>query len=828
MQRFWSYIAVQLGKHAVWVTVIGLLVTIGLGLGITQLKFATGQDSYLNTNEQVYKDNVVYQRLFGGQAMLTVISMDRGHTVDELFTGDGAQQLKAFHDRLEASGQVEAVVSPLTILRFSDALVRSPDGNPATSVAAKALLAAQAKEKPGSAAATARAQDSLKTLGRLTAVPEASRILDNPEWVKFLLYNNEGAVRKALRSVFLNDHTAQIVTRLPGNASIESEGKASDLVKREAATLHLANATTVTTGAAVLLKDINDYLRGGMLTLGGIAVLIMVVILLLLFRVRWRLLPLLVVLVGVIWAFGLAGYFGIPLTIVTIAGLPVMLGIGIDYAIQMHARVEEEVVIDRAEHPIQETARNLGPALLVVTFDAIFAFAALRFAKVPMLRDFGLLLAVGIAAICIGSIILPLAILGIREFKSPTRGRDFRAGPLGRLVVWLGSIPARAAVLFAIASVGIFVGGVVVEDKLTLQTDPVKWVNQNSQTIKDIRKVEKLAGGSSELGVYATSNDVFTDKFATFAHDFTRNTLRRYPNKLLTGSSIETAISDIVNDVPGGSDLAPRGVDVRNTYDVAPVDVRQSTVSNGAKAFNIIFRTGPGSLESRAPVVRGIRDNTHPPAGIRATPSGLAVVGVGLLDNLEANRIELTYLAILFVFLFLAFRLRSIIRSLLSLVPVLLAVGISSLVAYAFSIELSPMTAVGGPLVIAACTEFTSLILLRYVEERRRGYTPREAVDVAASRTGRAFVVSALTAIAGVAVLSFSSLPLLRDFGRIVALNVAIALLSALVFLPPMLVWADRRNWVSRGLVDKEPEPFIPTPPMGGGAVEGAGVPAET
>ena len=74
-------------------------------------------------------------------------------------------------------------------------------------------------------------------------------------------------------------------------------------------------------------------------------------------------------------------------------------------------------------------------------------------------------------------------------------------------------------------------------------------------------------------------------------------------------------------------------------------------------------------------------------------------------------------------------------------------------------------------------------------------------MDVAASRTGRAFIVSALTAISGVAVIATSSLPLLHDFGQIVALNVAIALLSALVVLPPMLVWADRRNWVSRGLV---------------------------
>lgn len=817
MQRFWSYIAVQLGKHAIWVTVVGLLVTIALGVGITQLNFSTGQDSYLNKDSQVYKDNVVYQRLFGGEAMLTVIRMDPGHTVDELFTGDGAQQMKSFADALQRSGKVESVVSPLTILQFDDALVSSPDGNPADSVAGKALLAAQAKEQPGSAGATARAKDSVATLQRISAIPAAERTLDNPEWVKFLLYNNEGKVRKALKSVFLDDRTAQIVTRLPGNASIDAEGKSSDVVRKEAAKLHFANARTVTTGASVLLQDINNYLRGGMLTLGAIAVAIMIVILLVLFRVRWRLLPLIVVLVGVIWAFGLAGYLGIPLTIVTIAGLPVMLGIGIDYAIQMHARVEEEVVIDRAEHPIQETARNLGPALLVVTFDAIFAFVALQFAKVPMLRDFGLLLAVGIAAICIGSIILPLAVLGIREFRSPTKGRDFRAGPLGRLVVWLGSTPARAAVLFAVASIGIFVAGIAVENKLTLQTDPVQWVNQSSQTIKDIHEVERLSGGSSELGVYATANNVFTDEFATFAHDFTDKTLRQYPKKLLTGSSIETAIGDIVNDVPGGSNLAPRGVDVKNAYDVAPAAVKASTVSDGGRAFNILFRTGPGSLSERAPVVRSIRDTTHPPAGIRATPSGLAVVGVGLLDNLEANRIELTYLAMLFVFLFLAVRLRSVIRSLLSLVPVLIAVGLSSLVAWVFDIQLSPMTAVGGPLVIAACTEFTSLILLRYVEERRRGYEPREAVDVAASRTGRAFVVSALTAIAGVAVLSFSSLPLLRDFGRIVALNVAIALLSALVVLPPMLVWADRRNWVSRGLIDKKPEPYIDTPPMGGG-----------
>src|SRR4029078_1794223 len=256
----------------------------------------------------------------------------------------------------------------------------------------------------------------------------------------------------------------QIITRLKGNESIEDEGAAATFVQDQADKIDLPNTPAVATGASILLKDINDYLQGGMLTLGAIAVVIMIVILLVLFNVRWRLLSLGVVLVGVIWAFGVAGYVGIPLTIVTIAGLPVMLGIGIDYAIQMHARVEEEVVIDRSPHPMQETARNLCPALLVVTFDDIFAFAALRFAKVPMIRAFGLLLAVGIAVICFASIILPLAILGIREFKSPTsrKTEGFQPGYLGRFTERIGSMPAVSAVPLIIASIVIFFGGLTV------------------------------------------------------------------------------------------------------------------------------------------------------------------------------------------------------------------------------------------------------------------------------------------------------------------------------------------------------------------------------
>ncbi|HKH25152.1 MAG TPA: MMPL family transporter, partial [Acidimicrobiales bacterium] len=582
MRRVWAWMGLNFGKHAGIVGAIGLAITLVLGLGATKLDFATGQDSYLNKDEQVYKDNVAYQDLFGGQAMLTLFTMEGGRDVVDLFTPENIEHMQQVDEQLHAVDGVEAVVTPLTALQFTQNLAVSDSGDPTQSVAGQALLGARERE-PDPAAQEVRAADALTTLQRLNAVPEDQRTFENPEWVRFLLFDNRGEIRKSLRPFFTDETHAQLVTRLVGNASLEDEGTASEQVQDIALAEPFDGAEVTSTGAPVLLKDLNDYLRGGMLTLGAIAAGIMVVILLLLFGVRWRLLPLAVILIGLVWAFGLAGYLGIPLSVVTIAGLPVMLGVGIDYAIQMHSRIEEEVVIDRAAHPIQEASVNLGPALLVVTFDAVFAFLALRFARVPMIRDFGLLLAVGIAVICIASIVVPLAALGIREYRSPTQGKDFSRGNLARLVVWLGSLPTRLALPIAVASAAVFAGGIIVEDDLTIQSDPEQWVNQDSQVIHDIDTVKTETGSSAELGIFVESDDLFSDETAAFVTDFANEQLAALPDDLLTASSLVTTVSFLL-EMPDTTVLAPTGEDVRRAYDVAPPDIQTALVNPDAGA----------------------------------------------------------------------------------------------------------------------------------------------------------------------------------------------------------------------------------------------------
>ena len=54
-----------------------------------------------------------------------------------------------------------------------------------------------------------------------------------------------------------------------------------------------------------------------------------------------------------------------------------------------------------------------------------------------------------------------------------------------------------------------------------------------------------------------------------------------------------------------------------------------------------------------------------------------------------------------------------------------------------------------------------------------------------------------------------SPLPLLRDFGVIVTLNVAIALLAALVIMPPLVVWADEKGWLGTQEQDVDPKASV-------------------
>jgi len=96
----------------------------------------------------------------------------------------------------------------------------------------------------------------------------------------------------------------------------------------------------IVTGDPAFNVALNYEMNSSMGPLLGISAILMLVVLYMVFQhVRWRLLPLPIVLLGIILTFGAMGFMNIPMTMVSMAAFPVLIGLGIDYAIQFHNRI---------------------------------------------------------------------------------------------------------------------------------------------------------------------------------------------------------------------------------------------------------------------------------------------------------------------------------------------------------------------------------------------------------------------------------------------------------------------------------------------------------
>lgn len=187
------------------------------------------------------------------------------------------------------------------------------------------------------------------------------------------------------------------------------------------------------------------------------------------------------------------------------------------------------------------------------------------------------------------------------------------------------------------------------------------------------------------------------------------------------------------------------------------------------------------------------RGGEGPPPGVSAEVTGLPVVVAASASELADSRYLLIGAGILAVALVLLLVYRSPRRVLVPLVPIVVAGGWSALIVAALDLSLNPLSTVLAVLVTAIATEFGVIIAGRYFQERGSGAGMVAALRVTYGRTGLAVATSGLTAIAGFAALVASDVAMLRDFGLIAVVDLAVALVGVALVLPAMLVWLERR-----------------------------------
>lgn len=644
----------------------------------------------------------------------------------------------------------------------------------------------------------------------ITSVPS----ITNEDFVSTVVFDfsrPRGTPKARLSYLFPNAKSAQIVIRLRPNLSEAERHRAIGLIEaavedttpraackdegQPAPCFELEKGSYVVSGAPVVIDGVSRALKDALLVLFAVAVVVMALVLLLVFRSRWRLLPLGIALMAAAITFGLLALVGGSLTMASIAALPILIGLAVDYAIQFQARFDET-------GSVEEAAARGGPTIAAACVATAAGFLALQLSPVPMVRGFGWVLIVGIAVGFALAWTVGVGTLG-RWRAGPVTAGDppslLRHPPVERLLSLARTYPEAVVAI----GIGLAVMGWAAGTRVDTVSDIRELAPQSIKAVEGLNELQETTGVSGELDVSIQADDLTDPEVVEWMAGFKKRVLEangfggEEPSCLNAELCPGPALSDFL--VRGGETPTAQRIDATlaalSPYalrQVAPIDPETGEV--GRKAL-ISFGIRAQSLEDQQELVERVRDEIgDPPEGVEVQLAGLSVIAAESAGDLSSSRYWLTLAGIMLVGLALLLIYRSWRRALVPLVPTVLATGWASLLLWITGIPLNPMSAALGALTIAIATEFGVLLVGRFHEERGGGADVEGALQRAYARTGAAVLASGATAIAGFAVLVASDVRMLRDFGFVTVIDLSAALVGVLLVLPATLLLLEERR----------------------------------
>jgi hydrophobe/amphiphile efflux-3 (HAE3) family protein len=879
------------------VLALTLIVVLALAGGALALRLrpSTGTSTYVSSSSSSYRATQNWHRHFGEDSIAILVrepltdlveTKDLGRLtfLEACLAGQDAvadPQLRVFRaappgqavayggpnspcGKLMAGKYVQVVYGPATFLnqavlsiRQGLASIQAADARRVALAQSAALNVARAEHK-----SAAVQRQAAKAAGQLEQAQNTATLaqlyldsgmqglpaIDNAQFISQIVFDaTRGANEPKARFAYLfpTAKSALIQVRLRSSLSAAQQQRAIALIRQAVRmpTFHLAYGGTYTvSGAPVVLGDLAAKITASVGVLLIAALVVMAAVLLIVFRRSLRLLPLAIALAATGITFGAVSLVGASLTMASIAVLPVLIGLAVDYAIQFQSRIEEA----RADEGVASARAAVGraaiagaPTIATAALATATGFLVLLLSPVPMVQGFGVLLVLGIAvafacALCAAGAALVLAdgdggavgaaLRGAGDIVRDVRrsvSRVFPARPVRAILAAGLAVGARARAVarraisasvarpervLAIGAV-LAVAGWFADTQTSVQSDVTKLVPSNMPALRDLKTLERVTGVSGEIDVTIRARDLTQPRIVNWMVSYEQGLLTHFGYVETKGCAHATlcpalSLPDLFSQgtrastAPGTGSSPLTQARIRNLLAVLPDYFKSAVITSGYRYATVAFGIRLMPLAKQERVISYMQSRLHPPPGVSASLVGLPVLAAQANAALSSSSRRLwTLLAgIVAVGLMLLAVFRDARRAIVPLVPIALATGWSALILFVIGIPLNPMSATLGALVIAISTEFSVLLAERFRQERAEGHELERALARTYRSTGAAVIASGVTAIAGFGVLVVSDISMLRDFGLVTLIDLTVSLGGVLFVLPAVLALYERKD----------------------------------
>jgi len=752
IDKIFSTIAHGVNRHPK--IVIGLIAAVFViaVIGTTMITMETGTDTYLDPSTSLGITNKHYTDTFGGDSLILIVK-----------TGDPlSPDVLKYLDRLEGDIRQQQNVAGATSI--ADILKSENNG--------------------------VLPQSKGETDRLVKEIPEDTLKIANPSNVFTLV-------------------------QVPLRVSISDEAKTSVYKNIKALVDNSdppSGVTVEVSGNPAFITQMRDEISSQMGVLIGAAMILMVLVMGLLFSyVSYRFLPVVFVGLGLITALGLMGLAGIPLNMAVMGAFPVMIGLGIDYAIQFHARLDEEARKGSLDDAVYMTITRTGPAVMYAMLATSLGFAAMFISTIPMVRSFGLVAMIGImSCYCVSLVGIP-AIAQIIHYKPKPQTPQvcYAVGdaacnslPSPKKTSWTyGQFLTDTSVKIAKNPVPILLIAMLIA-VIGFQLDPLIPIeaNENNFVPSDmpakiqIDQVTRVLGSTSTADFYIQGARVTDLDTIQWIQTFQDYELSHHP-EITSATSMVTYIKAY-----NGGTLPKSQKELDEVLIKIPQSVKDQYISGsmrGVIKFGLVKLQVPQQEDLKNQMENDIAF-LEPPPGISVQPVGNFAIFTTLIGGLSLSKEEMTYLGFVLIFVFLAAVYRHL-HAVSPLLPIIMIVGWNMVTMYVIGLSYTPLTATLGSMTIGVAAEYTILVMERYSEEEERLHDHIAAIQESVSKIGTAITVSGLATFFGFSALCLSSFPILSNFGISTLIAVGFSLVGAIFIMPAVLsIMGQLTEWLEQ------------------------------
>ncbi len=555
----------------------------------------------------------------------------------------------------------------------------------------------------------------------------------------------------------------------------------------------------------------------GLFVLG--AALITTLIFFLFFRsFRATFISLIVVAIGVMWAFGILGWLGYEITVLTALIPPLIIVIGVPNCIFLINKYQQEIAKHRNQaKSLQRVIAKIGNATLMTNLTTASGFATFILTNSKILKEFGVVASINIIAIFLLSLLIIPITYSFMERPNKKHLRHLKNNTVDFFVMWMEKTVRKKRVnVYLISLLGLIIGitgiyqikisGSLIEDmpksapffKDILFFDatfngivPLEiWIDSKREEgivrPATLRRMNQLQETIDEIPELAPSLSVVNAvKYAKQAY-YNGN-----PNYFALPTSQENSfIYPFLNSSNSNSQLLNGYVDSTGQFG------RITTYMKDIKTS----RMEEIEADLKESIAKIFPKDRY---GVNITGKSLLFLkGTKYLIN---NLILSLSLAILLIALFMAFLFRSFKMILISLIPNLLPLIITAGVMGFTGIPLKPSTILVFSIAFGISVDDTIHFLAKYRQELiANGWKINKAVFAALRETGISMFYTSVVLFFGFSIFMSSNFGGTQALGGLVAVTLMMAMLANLVLLPSLLISLE--DSISNDKVLKEPK----------------------